>query len=175
MKLLWIILALILGSLLLMTMGLIYKRASHRKTGDDPSPHQRSRRDGSWLARGLNESKAGAEEILLPWLAFAIGLWLVASPWVMGYREFSELALWHDSLIGVFFTVLAYMGVLARRGERYFAVANLINGFIGVWLVDSGIWVFGAEAPLIRWNELISGVIIAAISFRAAWIEERRR
>ena len=115
------------------------------------------------------------EEISLPWAAFALGLWLVASPWGLGYREFSEPALWHDSLMGSFVTVLAYMGVLAGQGEEDFALANLFNGFIGVWLVDSGIWLFGAEAPLIRWNEIISGAIIAAVSFGAAWIEERRR
>ncbi|MFQ6033509.1 MAG: SPW repeat protein [Candidatus Bipolaricaulia bacterium] len=141
--------------------------------GDDLNPHERLRRDSSWLLRGL--SKAGIGEVSLPWAAFAIGLWLVASPWGLGYREFSELALWHDSLMGVFVTVFAYMAVLAWQGERYFAVANLFNGFIGVWLVDSGIWLFGAEAPMIRWNELISGAIIAAVSFGAAWIEERGR
>jgi len=154
-------------------MGLIHKRASHKRTGDDPNPHESSRRDGSWLVRGL--SGAGAGEISLPWAAFALGLWLVTSPWGLGYQEFSELALWHDSLMGSFVTVLAYMGVLAWQGERDFAAANLFNGFIGVWLVDSGIWLFGAEAPLIRWNEIISGAVIAAVSFGAAWIEERRR
>ena len=45
----------------------------------------------------------------------------------MGYGEFSELALWHDSLLGVFVAVLAYMGVLARKGEKDFALANVFN------------------------------------------------
>jgi len=170
-------LALILSSLLLMTMGLIYRhgwwQASRGRTKEDSHSYERPSGDESWLVTNIR--KIGAKETSLPWAAFALGLWLVASPWGLGYREFSKLALWHDSLLGVFVTVLAYMGVLAWQGERDFAVANLFNGFIGVWLVDSGILLFGAEAPLIRWNEIISGAIIAAISFRAAWIEEHRR
>jgi hypothetical protein len=96
----------------------------------------------------------------LLWLTFVVGVWLIVSPWFLGYA--SPGAQWHDLIAGVVIAALAYLGM--REGSQW---AHWLAGLAGLWLIVSSIWIFGLESPnLVRWNELVTGVL--ALVFAAA-------
>lgn len=97
----------------------------------------------------------------LPWASLIIGIWLVISPWFAWYAA-STGARWHDFIAGIVIGVLAYLGA---RGMNW---ANWINAVIGLWLIISGLWLFGPKATAIRWNQILTGIIVGAISLWAA-------
>lgn len=97
----------------------------------------------------------------LPWASLIIGIWLIISPWFAWYAA-SPGARWHDFIGGIVIGVLAYLGT---RGMNW---ANGVNVVIGLWLIISGLWVLGPKALAIRWNQILTGILVGAISLWAA-------
>ena len=87
------------------------------------------------------------------------GIWLIISPFVLGYGGGD--AYWNPIVFGAIVAVVA----LARLGGAYRATwLAWLNMAIGVWLFISGFWL--ASTPRASWNEWILGVIVFVLG---AW------
>lgn len=90
------------------------------------------------------------------WLALALGLWLLVSPWLLGYSAL-QAATWNAVILGVGIAVFA--GAALAKPASW---EEWINLALGVWLVISP-WVLGfSDATAATWNQVIVGLIVAA-------------
>lgn len=81
------------------------------------------------------------------------GIWLIISPWVLGYT-FAD-ATWNPVVFGAIVGVFA----LIRAGGAYReAWLSSLNMAIGVWLFVSAFWL--AQSVQASWNVAISGIVV---------------
>jgi hypothetical protein len=87
------------------------------------------------------------------------GIWLIISPWVLGYT--GPDAMWNPIVFGAIVGILA----LARAAGAYRAVGlSMLNMAIGVWLFISAFWL--AQSSQASWNVGVMGVVVFVL---AAW------
>lgn len=93
---------------------------------------------------------------------FLLGLWLVASPWVLGYAGETNAA-WNTYIIGVVIAALAALAFFAQqKWEHWVSLA------IGAWLIVSP-WVLAYSAlQAAFWNQIVTGIIVCALAIWAA-------
>jgi hypothetical protein len=89
-------------------------------------------------------------------------LWLVVSPWMLAYAG-QALALWNNLIVGVVVAVLAGLG-LARPDQSSWG--NGIILVLGLWLIAAPFVLGFAATPSLLWNNLVVGVVVAALG---AW------
>ena len=106
---------------------------------------------------------------VLAWGAMVIGFWLVISPWFLNYQDLPSRL--HDVIVGVIILGLALAVVMSKK-DKALTWPHWINGVLGIWLIVSGIWVFGAIGGANRWNEIVPGILLALLSFLATQIIE---
>ena len=94
------------------------------------------------------------------WTSLAIGLWLIFSPLLLGYRTAGPIV--HDVLLGLLASVSA-LAALERPALRFTA------GLPGLWLVLAPS-LFGWHDGAIGLVELTSGVALLAL----AWVPSAR-
>lgn len=92
-----------------------------------------------------------------------LGLWLIVSPWVLGFAGL-EAAMWNAVVFGV---VIAAMALAALTTFRDWE--EWIDMAIGAWLAISP-WVLGfttgTEGPGLTGNFVVAGLLVLALS---AW------
>jgi hypothetical protein len=81
------------------------------------------------------------------------GIWLILSPWILGYTGAD--ATWNPIVFGAIVLVLA-LGRLAKPAGTQ--ALSAINALIGVWLFISGFWL--ADSAQASWNVWIVGAIV---------------
>lgn len=86
-----------------------------------------------------------------------LGLWLIASPWVVGY---APLSLWNSVVIGALVFVLAVVRIASQSRA---SVPSWINTGLGLWLVASA-FVFSHLEPGQRWNFLGLGIVVTLLA-----------
>jgi SPW repeat-containing protein len=118
------------------------------------APYARtSARDEAMSASGLN---------------VIAGIWLIISPFVLGYGGGD--AYWNPIVFGAIVAVVA----LARLGGAYRATwLAWLNMAIGVWLFISGFWL--ASTARASWNEWILGVVVFVLGAWSAAASEDAR
>ncbi|MEK6477436.1 vitamin K epoxide reductase family protein [Catalinimonas sp. 4WD22] len=106
--------------------------------------------------------------LLKPWnlfLAVAVGIWVMASPGVLGFTgsvaDSNHLA----GAIIVTFAVIS-MSEVART-------LRFLNILFGLWLIVSP-WILGADQDIVTWNGVISGLVLMALAFYKGIIEDER-
>ncbi len=52
----------------------------------------------------------------LNWAMFSLGIWIIASPWILGYWRITP-ALWNQVVIGVIITLLSLWGIVGIEEE----------------------------------------------------------
>jgi SPW repeat len=94
-------------------------------------------------------------------LSLILGLWLVASPWVLGHQAQANPT-WNAVILGVLISVAALFALF-----RVMAWEEWTNVVLGVWLVVSP-WVLGFSALVpAMWNAVIVGIVVAALALWA--------
>jgi hypothetical protein len=92
---------------------------------------------------------------------FIIGLWLMASPWVLAFD--SDVTPTANAVIfGFFVAGLALLAML-----KVMVWEELVSVVLGVWLAVSP-WVLGFTGhPAALWNAAVAGVLVALL---ALWV-----
>jgi hypothetical protein len=140
-------------------------------TARDPStqPHSgasHSRRRGGFgdhdLAappppRDLRAPGRSDQVLVVAALNVIAGIWLIISPWVIGYD--SGDATWNPIVFGALVVVFA-LGRIAMPART--AALSALNALIGVWLFISGFWL--ADSTGASWNAWILGVIVFVLA-----------
>lgn len=92
------------------------------------------------------------------------GIWLIIAPFVLGYANVAA-PLWNELIVGALVLVLA--AVRVGNPARYTGLswANLV---LGLWLIAAPFvlqyWGLGRA----MWNEIIMGIIVAALAASSA-------
>lgn len=93
-----------------------------------------------------------------------LGVWLVASPWMLRYSSPDtvglDIASWHFIIVGV---VLLFLGFIALCAYEHWR--EWIDGAVAAWLIASPWILQSAAMPAARWNAIICGLIIIAIGW----------
>jgi hypothetical protein len=91
-----------------------------------------------------------------------VGLWLIASPWALGYATLTTPA-WNAYVVGVIIAVAALAALFAFHAwEEWVSVA------LGAWLLVSP-WLLGfAATSTALWNQLVVGLIVGALALWSA-------
>ncbi|MDZ4225747.1 MAG: SPW repeat protein [Candidatus Andersenbacteria bacterium] len=92
-----------------------------------------------------------------------VGLWLVLSPFILGYSLLTG-ALWNAIIVGVLVILLAGMRAL---GEGYrSAWPSWVNLVLGLWMIVAPFIIGYAGVMAVLWNSIIVGALIVIL---AAW------
>lgn len=87
-----------------------------------------------------------------------LGVWLVVSPWLMGYQD-SSVAMWNAIIVGMALVAAALGAIFVPR-----AWEEWTEGGLAVWLVASP-WLLGfatMEAAML--TAVVTGVVIFALA-----------
>jgi hypothetical protein len=102
-------------------------------------------------------------------LNFAAAVWLIISPWVLGFNDFTAMT-WNLVISGA--VVLLFSGV-RLWGTNAISSLSWINAAIGVWVFISP-WVFGDSAVAsILWDCVITGAVVFLLGAWSAMVSER--
>lgn len=104
------------------------------------------------------EEKAG-EIQALSGINFILGIWMIISPWILGYVSGS--AKWDQVGIGIAVLILAAIREVAPSQQW----ASFLNGLVGVWAIIAPIFLYFGR-PAGYWNSIIVGIVIAILAFR---------
>ena len=105
---------------------------------------------------------------------FLLGLWLILSPWALGYSA-TEAALWNAIVLGLVIGALAIAALVEfRPWEEWLDMALGAWLVISPWLLGFGTTVTGVAggAFAATWNFVVVGVLTIAL---AAWALAERR
>ncbi len=92
------------------------------------------------------------------WANLVLGVWLILSPWFLGFSG-TPAAAWNAVVVGV---VVALMALLHLRGGPMWE--EWLNVLLGVWLILSP-WLLGfSGVGNAMWNALIVGVLVGALA-----------
>jgi hypothetical protein len=92
----------------------------------------------------------------------ALGLWLIASPWALGYAA-QQTQAWNAWGIGAVVTIAALAALIAFHKWEEWA-----NAALGAWLIVSPfLLAFGTQAAA-TWNQIVVGALICILAVWAA-------
>ena len=98
-----------------------------------------------------------------------LGVWLIASPIVLGY-DVDDPA-WHDAIVGAAIAAIAVARLVTRPWRSWM---GWLNAGVGLWLLAGVFW--RAESAAASWNDAIVGALVAALgAMAAAATDEARR
>jgi hypothetical protein len=95
------------------------------------------------------------------------GIWLIISPWVLGFQ--SGDSYWNPIVFGAIVGVLALIKGAGAYEESWL---SWINALIGIWLFVSGWWL--ASSGQAQWNDWILGVVVFVLAVVSATASESR-
>lgn len=109
-------------------------------------------------------------------LNLILGLWVIASPWVLGFTDV-QYAPANAVVIGIVIAVMAVWALVSfHEWEEW------VNVFLGLWLVATP-WLFGfaamtsaataGSAYVASWNFVISGLLVAGLAIWS-WHDTRK-
>jgi hypothetical protein len=94
-----------------------------------------------------------------------LGIWVIVSPWVFGYRAVGPAAIWNGVIVGALIAILAacrYLSPRARTGLSW------VNMSLALWILICPV-VYGYTANL---GGVLDNVILGvAIASLAVWSE----
>lgn len=90
----------------------------------------------------------------------ALGLYLIASPWVWGFN-INGSATWNCVAVGI---VIALFGAARVRDPHYASTLSWINLILGAWIIVSP-WVYGYTLNGSgMWNSIILGAVVLLLA-----------
>lgn len=93
------------------------------------------------------------------------GLWLIIAPFLLGYATIAG-ALWNDIILG---TIVVLLAASREFGQGYkIAWPSWTNVVIGLWLIAAPFFLGYSYVVSAAWNDVILGIIIAALALWSA-------
>lgn len=100
------------------------------------------------------------------WVSWALGFWLLLSPWILGYANESS-ATGNATLVG-FLLILTEVVTLSA----FEPWEEWVNIALGCWLVVSG-WVLGPVSTAPKINFVVVGLMVIALAAFELWHMQR--
>lgn len=111
------------------------------------------------MARGNASATRSARTISR--LNALLGIWLVMSPFVLGYFDELAVALSNDMIVGLAVLLLA-VGRMSQ--PAYTSPARATNLVLGLWLVLAPFVLGYSEVAPAMWNDVIAGCLVSALA-----------
>jgi hypothetical protein len=99
--------------------------------------------------------------------SLVLGLWLLFSPWLLGYTAVPTVA-WTAYIVGIIVAVIALTGLVAYQRWGHWP-----NAVLGFWLIISPWIVSYADAPTAMWNHMVVGALLLILAIWSATTEYR--
>ena len=104
-------------------------------------------------------------------LTFLAGVWLVIAGFWLNYRVTGYFdASWSDVVVGIALAAVALVSIVKPAGTQSLALTSTV---LGAWLVAAPFVLDFSNSPKARWNDIVVGVVVLALSLggvaRAAW------
>ena len=96
----------------------------------------------------------------LTWADVALGVWLIASPLLLGYGLSRGLLLAEDILPGIFLIATSCWILAKKRGSLE---VNWLQGLSGLWLIIGSFALLFSRFPHAAVNALIVGILVLAL------------
>jgi hypothetical protein len=99
--------------------------------------------------------------------SLVLGLWLLFSPWLLGYTGTAAVA-WTAYVVGVIIAVAAYAALVNfQKWEEW------LNAVLGAWLIISP-WVLNyGGLRTAMWNHIVVGALVLVLAIWSATTERR--
>ncbi len=110
---------------------------------------------------------------LIAWMSVLIGVLLVVFAWTLGYTDTS--ALWQDFVVGLVVAGVSLLAAFDKGRLTPHSWPFLTNLVLGLWLLISGIFVFGRVAPANRIVDIVLGVLLILVSAAAGQVVEGKK
>jgi hypothetical protein len=97
------------------------------------------------------------------WATVALGLWLIASPWVLGFADHTA-AMWNALLLGVAIAAVEFIDV-------YFPDPwpERVNLLLGLWVAISPLLLGFADVAAAMWSTTLTGALVVVLSAWTGW------
>ena len=95
------------------------------------------------------------------------GIWLIASPWVLGFADADPV--WSAVLVGAAVAALACLRLVAalRISEL-----GWMNALLGVWTAAAAFWLYDTSDG--AWNSFVVGLVVFVLGLASAAASESR-
>lgn len=94
------------------------------------------------------------------------GIWLIISPFILGYNSAGNAT--QQIIFGVIVTVLG----IVHMAVPHVAWPSWVNFIIGLWVIVAP-WTMATSAAA-RWNEVITGIIVAIFAYSSSSVTAHR-
>ncbi len=108
----------------------------------------------------------------IAWLTVVIGVLLVVFAWALGYADTS--AVWQDFIVGLILIGVSLYAALGK-GPFPFQWPYAVSAVLGLWMLVSGIAVFGRVADTNRVVDIVLGVVVMVLSGLASQVVEGKK
>lgn len=125
--------------------------------------HERGMLDDLPVGPSGSRRSARRDATLAACVNVGIGLWLVASPWVLGYGR--DEAWWNPTVAGLVVALFAGGRMLGDVTEPGLARANFA---VGIWLIASSFWLPPTTAAAVNNGTCGALVVLMALLAMAA-------
>lgn len=98
------------------------------------------------------------EAITASGLNILMALWLIASPYVLGFAGTSLAS--NFITVGILVGIVALVRVFSPESSGWLSWVNVV---LGIWLIVSPFFT-GVSTVSMFWNGIISGIIVAALA-----------
>lgn len=128
-----------------------------------PRPQPEAARDRRYTREAAVAGGGGWREEVMSasGLNVLAGVWLIISPWIVGYEDAD--ALWNPIAFGAIVTTL---GLARAAGAFRQTWLSWVNAAIGIWLFASAFWL--ADSAEASWNVGIVGTIVFLLAVWSA-------
>ena len=109
-------------------------------------------------------NNAGKSEKTSSGLNIVLGLWLLASPAVLEFREVEPAAL-NNILLGITICGFAVLRLTSGRNQPGWSWANAL---FGIWMVISPFALHFGSHSVPKWNNIIAGIAVLLLAWASA-------
>jgi hypothetical protein len=99
------------------------------------------------------------------------GLWLLISPWVLGFTD-TQNALWNNVILGIAIAIIAFIRAGGWYTPQWLGWLNLI---LGIWVFIAPFVLGYSNVSSALWDDLVLGVIVVVLSAWSLWATNETR
>ncbi|OGY21835.1 MAG: hypothetical protein A2126_00375 [Candidatus Woykebacteria bacterium GWB1_45_5] len=99
--------------------------------------------------------------VWLSWLAFLAGLWLIVSPFILGYST-TTTAMNNDVIVGAAVVTLSLITIVWKRLTASWL--SWLIALVGIWEIAAPFLLDYTSTTVAAWNGAILGVIILILA-----------
>ena len=105
-------------------------------------------------------------------LNILFSLWLIASPWLLGFYTRSLTALWDAIIVGVIVLVLSW---IRENNPASSPWMSWVNAVLGIWMIISPFLLGIAAVPGVMVNFILVGIAFLVFGIWSALATQRMR